>query len=1328
MATVSVPAVATDYTWDNSVASGNWSDAANWGGSGYPGQNANDTATFTGEAAVKVTLTEDITVVNLTFNKTSDKLITIDLNGNNINCSGTLMLVAATEADHNSNVTLKGSGTVKTSIFDFPSSYVHSFTIQDTTTILEITTTLWGDSEGLLKFSGNGYLYMPNGGANVNSNPANINYTALDESHRLPYSGGSQTYSCTISTLPDFSNEINAEITFTGGNNKVRIPFTVSITGSATFTLNDNQISTGTYYGNKYTTYNSDGTVSNSTISEGNSNIVLNQSSYTLKCTSGKITTEGDGITIIFYSPDGYAPDESFMELGRITWYYKHPTWTGSGDNQLWTNTDNWSYAGISNFDPSSMSDYDITISETNSAKCPIISEDESISVKSLTITTDSQVTQTGGKLTTNSISTGTATGKFIQTGGILELATTGSTEPSISGYSNYITVKNLSVGENATLSLPFVLSLSNLILNSGSSITDGSYSLTTQNLIITAGSGSISLPGTYSANNLIIYSGSVNFTGDATAQNDIIIVGSGYSSSSFKYNHYVSRPSRWTSTSLSLSDFAILPDGTEILETSFSGSLTLGSGTKLTAGASGQGNFYINGATLTGVGSNQIIIPQNDTPENFCAEAVNSTISGCTVVCADDNSTDGSKAQIPATGCTLSNCANFDDTEFEISQAYTVSDSRIYIEFSEPVRYTNSELSNSELLKSINIGTSEAVYGYATAIYNSKTGTTNPGDNPENLYLVSSTTWNTDATGTSIGSGMYTDSNGNFKRVKPSLFIPQCSIDTDGNITCGYIITNKWGKRLKDYTFDPSDFSDRSFSDVADGIPEAEKTKRVPPSFAAVLTAVGSNKISITFSKPIVTESSKIAYYTADYTSDGTPYNVQRVTISQSMSGLFPYCFEIFSIDSAGNPINSDLQINKNVSAQIDEISTGFSIITMQLNRTVTLPDIQKLYVRLVAPTDGGGNLLYPATKYDAVTGQEGVTVSFIQESDAEHTEEGINCMILKTAHALSDFALDAVKPSYAYISNMDTNQDSDTDFFKSIYGTDSAAVHDFSKSQKNYGTLPYGYEISIVSKVLTGSETPAESDYPPSLRLFVTDSADSASLFPTLKSHFNKDVSTWLPNSNDFSLDNFNAYTDALNSHFWDNQSTLISQTPANGFLSIISKDTVIKMTAGSQINFLYALCDSQGVYIPHYKTPYCNYASDTYDLSKTQSSPLFAFTLSNSSDLFSLSPWFITLKSITEQRGGVTILNNVINPTTGEKTVLKVNMPSSGKLDVMVMTLDGNIVKYLAHGTASAGEHFYYWDGKNNSGSAVARGMYFVIVKAPGIDENRKVMVVK
>ena len=61
-------------------------------------------------------------------------------------------------------------------------------------------------------------------------------------------------------------------------------------------------------------------------------------------------------------------------------------------------------------------------------------------------------------------------------------------------------------------------------------------------------------------------------------------------------------------------------------------------------------------------------------------------------------------------------------------------------------------------------------------------------------------------------------------------------------------------------------------------------------------------------------------------------------------------------------------------------------------------------------------------------------------------------------------------------------------------------------------------------------------------------------------------------------------------------------------------------------------------------------------------------------------------------------------------------------------MVMTLDGNIITYLNHGKTEAGEHYYSWNGKNNNGSLVARGMYFIRIVGSGFDETRKVMVVK
>ena len=87
----------------------------------------------------------------------------------------------------------------------------------------------------------------------------------------------------------------------------------------------------------------------------------------------------------------------------------------------------------------------------------------------------------------------------------------------------------------------------------------------------------------------------------------------------------------------------------------------------------------------------------------------------------------------------------------------------------------------------------------------------------------------------------------------------------------------------------------------------------------------------------------------------------------------------------------------------------------------------------------------------------------------------------------------------------------------------------------------------------------------------------------------------------------------------------------------------------------------------------------------------------------------------------------MKNVVNPGLGDEVTIEV-ITGDGNLNVAVMTMDGNIIKYLEHGNVSAGTHYYKWNGKNKAGKSVARGIYFVRIFGQGIDETRKVMVVK
>jgi len=156
----------------------------------------------------------------------------------------------------------------------------------------------------------------------------------------------------------------------------------------------------------------------------------------------------------------------------------------------------------------------------------------------------------------------------------------------------------------------------------------------------------------------------------------------------------------------------------------------------------------------------------------------------------------------------------------------------------------------------------------------------------------------------------------------------------------------------------------------------------------------------------------------------------------------------------------------------------------------------------------------------------------------------------------------------------------------------------------------------------------------------------------------------------------------------------------------------------TGGDEVQFVFKLQDNSG------KDIMIDVDGDGTRI------PLYALALPNgvTQSLPFVDLWSFKMENVTKQRGGVTILNNVIDVGIREETVIQLDMPQDGDVNIYVMTLDGNIVQHLENGHVSAGTHYYRWNGTNGSGSAVARGLYFIRVLGSGIDETRKVLCVK
>ena len=117
-----------------------------------------------------------------------------------------------------------------------------------------------------------------------------------------------------------------------------------------------------------------------------------------------------------------------------------------------------------------------------------------------------------------------------------------------------------------------------------------------------------------------------------------------------------------------------------------------------------------------------------------------------------------------------------------------------------------------------------------------------------------------------------------------------------------------------------------------------------------------------------------------------------------------------------------------------------------------------------------------------------------------------------------------------------------------------------------------------------------------------------------------------------------------------------------------------------------------------------------------------------LRNSNDILSFDVWHFKIVGVQKQKGGVSIFDNVLDPYKGQETIIAAYLQKPGMLTIQIMSIDGSIIRTIERSYKAAGDHIYFWDGKNNGGNPVARGIYFVRIAGPDIDEIRKILVVK
>ena len=397
---------------------------------------------------------------------------------------------------------------------------------------------------------------------------------------------------------------------------------------------------------------------------------------------------------------------------------------------------------------------------------------------------------------------------------------------------------------------------------------------------------------------------------------------------------------------------------------------------------------------------------------------------------------------------------------------------------------------------------------------------------------------------------------------------------------------------------------------------------------------------------------------------------------------------------------------------------NSNYTGLILKLNRTLTLEDIKSTYLQCYVESADKST--------DPLSGIPNTYVSYIQDHLGNYLPNF-------SAHPISDFAVNVVQPVYAYDDRYaGTGGSYMTDIFDS-----SVAAYDWNEEQRKLGMLIMEHDIFIYAKFNDGAQqTPASVNVNAYFDLVSQLTPGAVSVNYNKNTSDVSDWRVWLPNKinkGDITpLTAFSAFSPELNDinkpsvitlsgEYGGDNKPLIFNLPYKGGTSI----STAGWSSGDQISFLFGLADTGNTPIKIRHNPVWDEHTSTYT---GEESPLFALRLKNPSDITSVDLWSFKMQKQKSQRGGVTVLNNVINALKAEKMTLQVDMPSAGTLNVIIMTLDGDIVKYLHHGQADSGSHYFTWDGTTKNGGLTARGLYFIRVFGNGIDETRKVMVVK
>lgn len=92
-----------------------------------------------------------------------------------------------------------------------------------------------------------------------------------------------------------------------------------------------------------------------------------------------------------------------------------------------------------------------------------------------------------------------------------------------------------------------------------------------------------------------------------------------------------------------------------------------------------------------------------------------------------------------------------------------------------------------------------------------------------------------------------------------------------------------------------------------------------------------------------------------------------------------------------------------------------------------------------------------------------------------------------------------------------------------------------------------------------------------------------------------------------------------------------------------------------------------------------------------------------------------------------GTLHLSQNRPNPF-GPETRIAFDLPQDGRAELRIYAVNGRFVRTLVEEERSAGPQSVLWDGLDDAGRPVSSGVYLYTLSAPGVEEGRKMLLVR